>query len=416
MVTSVDSGVKGVFLMKKGMLFVIGLALVLSSIAYANEQVKSYRLPITGMSATSVDNCKKVQTDKSKEIIFNSTIVCWNIADSAYYDAWIKDNITLIIKGEIFRGGTLSSKGDLYWSGNNIYQDSLTNFQSSLYSDEGSAFIGRIEIQLDDSLGSESSYGVISVEGIIMDNNEQRISALESWKQTISSTIDVIQTQLASLKQWLSYWSYQNDSICSAIDNECINTSCTDTCNKGTKGCMDSNTKWSCQMQNDGCYDKIGVNCGLGANCENGECIAPVTEEKVIFRTNVMDGNYYGCTLISNCWIAIDMNGDGSLEAMGFDGKSTSCHSGTVKMNTPEGYLVIDYGLSTKIAICDSNHKEARFSTARTSSGKELSLDPTEPYKDNNQEVYSTSSTNSTIPDGANPSVNISIGLVPGKI
>lgn len=113
------------------------------------------------------------------------------------------------------------------------------------------------------------------------------------------------------------------------------------------------------------------------------------TISNVVFRTDVTGGNYYnGCTLISNCWIAMDTNNDGNLEALGFDAKSTSCHTGTTLVKTPENYNVVYYGSAGKYGIC-VNGKEARFSVARIPKNYELSKTPTEPYQSNGQETYS---------------------------
>ena len=69
---------------------------------------------------------------------------------------------------------------------------------------------------------------------IVSEDVESRISALEAWQTTITTLVNAIETQLESVKQWLFYWTYQQDNLCKAIDTECeicySNTDCgTDT-------------------------------------------------------------------------------------------------------------------------------------------------------------------------------------------
>ena len=128
------------------------------------------------------------------------------------------------------------------------------------------------------------------------------------------------------------------------------------------------------------------MQCSNG--CDKGECLRLPSDHKVIFRTNVDNYSYYDCGTRSNCWIAFDFDNDSQLDAMGYDGKSTRCHAGDILLNITNGFVLIDYGNSRRLAICTDEGKEIRFSTSRDADDAELSSEPTEPFASNNQEVY----------------------------
>ncbi len=208
---------------------------------------------------------------------------------------------------------------------------------------------------------------------------ENRASLFDQWKVTIDNTIN-------AMKQWIFFLG--EGDVCTAIESNC-GGKCVDDCNELDVGCLDEKTKWSCHLQNDGCYDKIGIICGEGFYCLDGVCYEEVQEieEEVIFRTSVGNGNYNMCNARDNCWIAVDIDGDCVLDALGFELHGGICN-GDVIGTTPEGYQIIDYGSSYRVSVCDPAGAAVTFSSLRSSNGIELSNEPKDPYKSNDQEAY----------------------------
>lgn len=236
-----------------------------------------------------------------------------------------------------------------------------------------------------------------------LDEHSERLSLLETLLQNIENIINAIETQLESVKQWLFFWSYRGieENVCDAIKNECYGEGCIDECSQEEINCADENTRWYCQLQVDGCYDKIYEGCIEGEICENGVCISEPQEQKVIFRTNVVNGNYYYD--YNNSWIALDRGNDGNLEGYGYSGKSSwsssrcntnnDCDSSSIPcilVYTPTGDKVVEYTTSSKVLVCDKlNYKQVFYQEGYNSaSAAELSNTPKEPYASNNQEVY----------------------------
>ena len=414
--------------MKKGLIIVLGLLLV--GIMCYTVMAEEVHL----VMSDDMDDCEFFNSGQCREpfgcryskFIEGEGLFLSQPNALYFWDGVYKDCAMTFIDGKSISGTSFAPFNLTY---KNITYQGYFSGHTTFYNSGCSWKCGTLDFQNSSTIGSFTAtskvgnlfFGIIQIEGdasgldhIIIDGHieyseaihEQRILALEQL-------VNAIETQLESVKQWLFFWNWQGaeENVCDAIENECGDTTtCTNECSQGSNGCIDDNTRWTCQLQNDGCYDKTPTECNQGEACDGGVC-APASSGEVIFRTDVMNGNYYGCTLSTNCWIAVDYDGDGDLDAMGFDGKSTSCHTGTNVVNTPEGYPVVNYGVANKLAICDSNKKESRFSIARIPQSPELSDQPTEPYTSNNQEVYggSGSSGNSSGNGGGGSLVNISI-------
>ncbi|HLC65183.1 MAG TPA: hypothetical protein VJI46_03610 [Candidatus Nanoarchaeia archaeon] len=181
-----------------------------------------------------------------------------------------------------------------------------------------------------------------------------------------------------------------NSNDMDGCKNDCTlpqSCGCTDECSEGQSGCLDEDTKWECVLRCDGCYHIQPLDCSSGQTCNGGLCNE--VSQKVVFRTNVTNGNYNGCSSSSKCWIAVDVDSDGDLEALGYTTKYSSCQPGTTLTTTPEGYKVYSYSYTKSISICDTAaRKRIVWSTSNTPPNVELSTLPTEPYKSNNQETY----------------------------
>lgn len=113
----------------------------------------------------------------------------------------------------------------------------------------------------------------------LVEKNAEKISILESWKVTIDATLNTVMEQINIIKGWLFFDIWTNDeseTICTAIANECNGTvSCTDECLDVEIGCSDVGTRWYCEKQTDGCYEKIEEDCDAQDTCFNGICISP---------------------------------------------------------------------------------------------------------------------------------------------
>ncbi len=100
-------------------------------------------------------------------------------------------------------------------------------------------------------------------------------------------------------------------------DGDCVESaSCTDECTLGDEGCTDIDTWWACELQPDGCYDKIDFNCALGEICDNGACIV---NDTVTCTDDCMPGegvcyggaDYWNCELGDDgCWDRVDHSCD----------------------------------------------------------------------------------------------------------
>ena len=262
--------------------------------------------------------------------------------------------------------------------------------------------IGSISLTWDSDITNPENMDFWAGFGSLIRNQESKLSALELL-------VSAIETQLESVKQWLFFWNYQEDNVCTAIENGCFGP-CIDMCSEASTGCLNDNTKWDCEMQNDGCYDKIGTSCEQGEICNLGMCVQE-TSGKVIFRTNAVDGGYQ-----SGTWIAVDTDNDDLLEGYDYTGSSgiLSTCKGTPIATTPEGFSVNLY--YDHVIVCKPSG--AKFSYKKyydSSTDAETSSAPTEPYASNNQEVYGNGGSGGG--GGGGPAtVNVSIPLVPGII
>jgi len=125
-------------------------------------------------------------------------------------------------------------------------------------------------------------------------------------------------------------------------------------------------------------------------------------EGNVIFRTSVFNGDHAST---SDGWIALDRDGDNSLEGYGFAGRSSfsnsrcnnvfSCAASEVPCIvavTPDGFNVVDYGgRNNRLLVCDlRNNRQVFYEPDNENAGNAvLSSDPTEPFTSNRQEVLS---------------------------
>ena len=135
--------------------------------------------------------------------------------------------------------------------------------------------------------------------------------------------------------------------------------------------------------------------------CEDAECLPPPEEEQVVvFRTSIADGDYYNT--LSNAWIAVDRDHDGSLEGYGLRARSSwsnsrcfaqdACGSGIypcVLVMTPTTDKVIDYNNVDMVVVCDEkSHKQVYYKLGDSDADDaELASEPTEPYSSNEREM-----------------------------
>ena len=234
-----------------------------------------------------------------------------------------------------------------------------------------------------------------------VDDLENRASLLEQWKTTIQNTINAIETQLETVKQWLFFWNYQgqDETICDAIENECgekpdIECYNDDWCSQdsfvGDNYCLDNDVyrdyrNYFCinpgTSQSYCHYEDLPTQIeDCEEECRDGVCIT-IIYRNVIFRTNVEDGNYKG----SGKWIALDKDGDDNLEGYMYDTyfKSWARRKEEKIGETVEGYEIYPYGNNIII-----NRDDNPIYEPSTDPSIELSSVPTEPYASNGQEVY----------------------------
>jgi hypothetical protein len=170
------------------------------------------------------------------------------------------------------------------------------------------------------------------------------------------------------------------------------------------------------------CLDGACVECLSSDDCVGEEtctdnmCVGdePAGPTECSFRTNAEDGVYR-----SGSWIAVDTNGDGTLEGFEYVGSTGALsHCGDVKLTeTPEGYKVAldSYG---RVMVCvPSVYQPDKVSWKKywqTSGDAETSVDPTSPYTANGQEVCggaaSTAGTGDEGDEGGSVSVSGTIG------
>ncbi len=120
---------------------------------------------------------------------------------------------------------------------------------------------------------------------------------------------------------------YNNDNMCPI--------SCSNQCSAGQDGCTDSDTKWECELQSDGCYDKVNYNCSSNEVCDDGNCIeeVPCTDE-----CDPLLGNRCNGGLLQNCRINIFVN-DCYVWANDSNCPSNShCYEGECVPNAPCTY------------------------------------------------------------------------------
>ena len=332
---------------KLRLILVLGLVLVVFMSSYANAiqkidtilWMKSYsttsspddliRNVISERDSTNlliqdIDFQEYLTNTSSSVIIYgsvNPTPITLTIDGKEY----ISPQYELTIGHPIFCGKTIEDVKNLC----SISSDII------LFASDNSSFVGNILIHFQPSTGQNYTlvHGVIiedSDEGL---SSDERLTALESWKETISTTVDAIETQLESVKQWLFFWSYQGEGQ--------------DVC------------------------DAIKSNCSI--------------QPKVIFRTNATNGNYNAST-----WIVYDFNGDGRLEARkgatSITTKTGACPACVV--TDYYGKCLIKYGTTYYyIKEADGASCKARAYSYSTT-GAELSAIPKEPYTSNHQEVF----------------------------
>jgi len=133
--------------------------------------------------------------------------------------------------------------------------------------------------------------------------------------------------------------------------------------------------------------------CIEDSDCQQGQvctddliCEGP-SQTVVVFRTNVLQGDYSGCSRDDNCWIVVDFNQNGSLDAFGFAGRSSRCDPGTPIIQTPRGFDVNEYGYTNRLKICDEDRKQTRWDSRILPQDIEFSRDPTAPFTGNQQET-----------------------------
>ena len=161
---------------------------------------------------------------------------------------------------------------------------------------------------------------------------------------------------------------------------ECINNvcvlieECTESwqCSEWSE-CVDSQQTRTCIDENE---------CGTTENKpeEIQSCI--VETKKVIFRTNVVDGNYGS----RDDEIAFDSDGDGDLDCFKYYSYYSSYNpkDPVVLGKTVEGYDIHEYHRKRVIIYHDRNY----IYGSRNSCSIPLTTEPTEPYATNGQELY----------------------------
>lgn len=130
--------------------------------------------------------------------------------------------------------------------------------------------------------------------------------------------------------------------------------------------------------------------CPIGDYCSVTpilECTNPITDAKVILRTNTAGWNEEDFD-ITGAMIALDTNGDGALEGYIKTTTQTNCVKGGSSTNLfKDKNIGIDfiYLYNSKVYVCVSDSKSFRYESTTLIP---TSISPLEPYKSNNQEKY----------------------------
>ena len=151
---------------------------------------------------------------------------------------------------------------------------------------------------------------------------------------------------------------------CNGLDDNCNgqidegNVCCSDECANGETGCSDDNTRWDCQMQGDGCYDKINIQCsGLDSYCLDGICVECRNDAECPDDGN--DCTDQRCDLSTNtCYL---VNNTGSCEDGLFCTVNDKCSQGKCESGTPRVCPEDDEACTT--AYCYEATDECLFDT-----------------------------------------------------
>ncbi len=288
------------------------------------------------------------------------------------------------------------------------------------------------------------------------------ISILKAWKDAVQATLDSIQSDLAQIKSWLSFSSFNNlceaTSICGSSESECnLDEDCgtdgfigTKYCDSGdvyqvyrdyycNTNCFYDDTITQVQDCESNCVegqcvsyectsdDQCGVNyecednkcvqtqcstdndcssgyrclntqctevactedtnCNTGYTCDNYQCVQQqASQETVVFRTN-SNGDYSR----SNVEIAVDYDGDGSLECYKYYTYYKTYRSRTPDtiVQTPQGYKVNKFGVPAEKQIIIARSPNYIYKPGTCT----IPLDstPQTPYSTNGQEVLESS-------------------------
>jgi len=205
---------------REAFVLIVALFLIVFMIGGVSAETKiisSYQGFI--ISQYKVDSgCVKINSSTQNGVKIDIESLCWNTYfPNDEYKALIEPfsvNPKITIDGKVYsqNKNDTTERGYLYLCGNNsknieieeIMERSGTYVTYHLISAEGDV----LNINLDIYLNSKNNdgYGQLTFEGILIENSsyEKRISALESWQQSINNTIITLQNSITSILNTLT--------------------------------------------------------------------------------------------------------------------------------------------------------------------------------------------------------------------
>ena len=146
--------------------------------------------------------------------------------------------------------------------------------------------------------------------------------------------------------------------------------------------------EWNCSEWSecvDGQQTRTCVDLNQCGTVENKpEEVQECSNVRVIFRTNVEDGDYRHA---SGSWIAADCNQDGNLEGYGMLGVTGGSFYDPLGV-TPEGFPYQCINNNNDIKVKTQSRLVLYRASVEPDSEPVLNSEPTEPYASNGQEVY----------------------------
>jgi len=188
--------------MRKEVLLVVSLLLMIFMVGSVRANKVFYQS--LGIDSVDLDidtlNCLSLITEIDNSVQFEIDKICYSLREhtstgvyNEIVNGFLLDNgIILTIEGKNYSSQlndfpifAVYNGGDI----DNLRANSKTIGTITLVANDGSAFIGSFDIRFQNDTEFP---GDIQIGGIIIEDNEQRISALESWQQTIDDWKETI--------------------------------------------------------------------------------------------------------------------------------------------------------------------------------------------------------------------------------